>query len=129
MGRVNRSLIEDSPHMTLGTKPDVVASERTGRLSLADANLVVSESRPAADPVARLGWRAAAAAQLPAFGTFLAGNRNLSPELVQVQAQVMLPPTAVLIWISVFVMPSCILSYVYFARPERLFQATEITAA
>ncbi len=131
MGSANRSMTEDTQRMTLGAKPDVVAVERTGRLARAgNADLVVSESRAAATaapPPVTLGG--AALAQLREFGAFLAGNRGLSPELRQAQAEVMLARTAVLIWISVFVMPTCILSYVYFARPDRMLLATQIVGA
>jgi hypothetical protein len=125
MGTANRT--GDGKRMTLANETAVVASERTGRISLASADLVVSDSRPAA--AARApgpGVRAAVIGQLRAFGRFLDGNHGLSPELRQAQAEVMLERTAVLIWISVFVMPSCILSYVYFARPDRVVLAAQI---
>jgi sigma-B regulation protein RsbU (phosphoserine phosphatase) len=67
--------------------------------------------------------------RLREFADFLRGNVNLDPELRRAQAEVMIARAQVLIWISVFVMPSCILSYVFFNRPERFMLAATIVGA
>ncbi len=68
-------------------------------------------------------------ARLGEFADFLRGNTNLDPELRRAQADVMIARAQVLIWISVFVMPSCILSYVFFNRADRLMLAATIVGA
>jgi serine phosphatase RsbU (regulator of sigma subunit) len=117
----------EDPRMAAQPK-EPLTRERSGAVALrAEPALLAAAGRVATSP--SLGWRDAAIAQLRNFGRFLRGNIGLGPELRQAQAEVMLARTQVLIWISVFVMPTCILGYVYFARPERLTLATEIVGA
>jgi phosphoserine phosphatase RsbU/P len=68
-------------------------------------------------------------ARLGEFADFLRGNVNLDPTLRRGQAEVMIGRVQVLIWISVFVMPSAILSYVYFNRADRFTLAATIVGA
>src|SRR5438093_55727 len=64
----------------------------------------------------------------PFFRTALVGP--LAEELRAAQRSVVLSRAVVLIWISVFVMPTAILSYVYFmARPHFGRAATIVLAA